>query len=603
MILSRSGFIGCVHCTLDDGVFPRIAQSKTRWQGLDGSTIDAFGRIPLDANRPETFASFSQKLAESMDFDHVAAVALVHWPGQVTPWFEDLKRIHAYAPLFGKFVTLEHFFEHTDMPGRLDKFEADDYRAPYLRQMVERREADPISRFARAIECDLKRQVCHSAKALGDLIRDRPPEPDPGREPKHECNAASALRDLAALVASSPENAAGGNFAFNPFAQPARLAGYIDENASDSSSQIEVPAIGFAWAAQHHASQEPRRGKPPQSPASQYRLANEHMEVIVDPATGGIRSIRDFRHRGNRLSQQLALRLPGSKPATGEIWSDEDRAIYSVMAADQVETNAAAPARDTIVSRGRLLDRAGNLQAGFEQRIHLARGSRVLVIDSHIDPAIELPPDPWNAYYACRFAWADESAELYRSVHQTTQRTRLKRLEAPHFVEIREDRKRTAILAAGLSFHRRDAFRMLDTLLIVAGETRRDFRIGIGLDLPAIAISSQQLIFGDLPCVEVGTPPSDLQAGWFFHLDSANVMTLDWTCVIEDGKCVGFRLRLLETEGRAGRTKLRTFKPVAAARQIDSLGSSLATLSVSTDAIFISFSAFELIEVEAHWAV
>ena len=93
-------------------------------------------------------------------------------------------------------------------------------------------------------------------------------------------------------------------------------------------------------------------------------------------------------------------------------------------------------------------------------------------------------PDPWRSYYACRFAWAERAAELARDVHFAIQPTSAKRIEAPHFLELQAGPKRIALLTGGLPYHCRFGARMLDSLLIVHGETARKFRFGIGIDLP-----------------------------------------------------------------------------------------------------------------------
>jgi alpha-mannosidase len=598
MLLSRAGFIGAVHCTFDDGVFPALGQSKTRWQALDGSAIDALCRIPLDASRAETFLSFSQKLAESMDLDQVATVGLVHWPGKVAPWFDDLKRIHRYAPIFGKFVTLEHYFEHTDSPGRLDKLEPDAYRSPYLRQMVARGEPDPISRYARAFEADLRARAARTALALAAMTS--PAAASATSRAGQEDDLARAVEMLATAVSSDSNKPQKTHFLLNPFGHPCRWPNALNCEESHSGQTIHVPACGFAWCTtspSEHA--EDKRRQPL---AAENVVANEFLQVTIDPTTGGIRSVRDLRHRGNRLSQQLALRLPGAQPRPGDLWrSADEQASYSRMAADDIAV-ANGPGWGSITSRGRLLDAAtGQPRADFEQRVTLAAACCLAVIDIRLDPGATLPADPWNAYYACRFAWADEAAELVRSVQQTAQRTTLKRLEAPHFIEIREDKLRTAILTGGLPFHRRSSDRMLDTILIVAGESRRHFRLAIGLDLPAIAGHGDLLILGGLPRVELSVSPQSWQAGWFFHLDAGSVVPLDWSPLMDEGRCRGFRARLLETQGQAGQVNLRTFKPVAEATQIDATGGAVTKLSVSPEAILIWFSAFELVEIEAHW--
>ena len=102
------------------------------------SAIDAIGRLPLDALAPETFLALASKLGETMDMDHVATICLAHWPGQVSPWYHDLRRVARYGTMLGKFVTVDEYFRDTDYPGQTERFQADQYRSPYLPQAVHR---------------------------------------------------------------------------------------------------------------------------------------------------------------------------------------------------------------------------------------------------------------------------------------------------------------------------------------------------------------------------------------------------------------------------------------------------------------------------------
>jgi alpha-mannosidase len=148
-ILEKLNFVGAWHATLDEGNFPAAAQLKTRWQGVDSGAIDAIAKPPLDASKPETFLNFAQKLGESMDSDHVATLCLAHWPRVVSPWYDDLRRCARFTPMLGKFTTVEHYFRDTYQPSSLDRFDADQYKSPYLKQAVIRKQADPISAIAR----------------------------------------------------------------------------------------------------------------------------------------------------------------------------------------------------------------------------------------------------------------------------------------------------------------------------------------------------------------------------------------------------------------------------------------------------------------------
>jgi len=63
-------------------------------------------------------------------------------------------------------------------------------------------------------------------------------------------------------------------------------------------------------------------------------------------------------------------------------------------------------------------------------------------------------------------------------VNTIGRRTDAKYLEAPQFLDLRSAGGRTVILPGGLPFHRRGGGRMLDTLLVVQGESARRFRLG-----------------------------------------------------------------------------------------------------------------------------
>ena len=204
-------------------------------------------------------------------------------------------------------------------------------------------------------------------------------------------------------------------------------------------------------------------------------LRNEFFELAIDPHTGAIRSIFDFHSRAPRLAQQVALRFPGSS-------GDEE--AYSIMAADEIRVLAAGPVQGEVLVRGRLLDRSGELVAGFQQSTRVTWGSRVIEVEIEFDPQRQPEADPWKSYYAARFAWGHDAATLYRGVNQATVATRRSSGIALLRRNSRRAGHRTTVLAAGLPYHRRRGLRKLDTLLLVPGETARRFRLGIAIDAP-----------------------------------------------------------------------------------------------------------------------
>jgi alpha-mannosidase len=626
-LLSSAGFSGALHFTLDEGHFPHGGQSKTRWEGLDSTAIDALGRLPLDASKPESVLSYSRKMGETMDMDHVATLIFAHWPGQTSPFFADLRRMAAYAPALGKFVTLDDFFQKTDRPGELTKFRADQYRAPYLRQAIIREEENPLSQIVDRHINRLRAETVHAMTTLASLLCGTRVGPaidlsatDAAPSDKVVLDAAAALADklgCGRTFGGRPEQDAVGYLVLNPHSFSTRESLEIRDEVLPSAGGavvaaqhesgvarvvVETPPMGFVWLGPAAPPSPPPASKR-KSKAAEKEIAinNELVQVVVSRETGGVRSLYDIGQRGNLLSQQLAFRLPPPKPKPGDVWRDPDAdAGYSTMTADQVEITAAGAAYMEITSVGRLVDPEGKRIAGFTQRVGLARGSRVAVIDVDLDTGLLPRADPWNSYYACRFAWGDETAELRRSVGLTSQFTDARNLEAPYFVEIRAAKTRATLLTGGWPYHRRVGERMLDTLLVVRGETRRRFRLGIGAGITHPAMNALSLMLRPI-IVGCSTAPK-AASGWLFHIDAKNVVATHWDVIDESDRIVGFRVRLWETEGRAGRVHLRCFRPPTSARQVGFAGQTLATLTVAGDTIEIEFSRYEWIDVEGRWA-
>ena len=363
----------------------------------------------------------------------------------------------------------------------------------------------------------------------------------------------------------------------------------------------DVPAFGFAWIgsdatgqaeATGHAQKTDKKEKssagwkrlfgakkikqePPlaervvEKERTTYRLRNEFFEAAIDPITGAVRAIHDYTHRANRLAEQIAMRLPRSRrPATG----DDDEAAYTVMAADRIEIDSTGPNVGRLTIEGRLVDRqTGTAVARFEKRLTARRGSRVLEMDVQITPDWMPEGNPWDSYYGVRFAWGDATADLVRDVQLAGEPTEAVRLESAHRVEIHSEKFQTTILPGGLPYHRRFGLRKMDTLLVVPGERARRFRLGIGIDLPSSSRSAMAFLGPELPAFSVACPKS--QSGVFFHFNRRNVVATRWEPMVEeDGRVSGFRVRLLETEGKTTELGIDPFRPVGSAVRTDFLG-------------------------------
>jgi alpha-mannosidase len=356
----------------------------------------------------------------------------------------------------------------------------------------------------------------------------------------------------------------------------------------------DVPAMGYAWIQGGPASSAERR--PLRLLAEGQRLCNEYFEAHIHATTGALQSIREFEKRGNRLSQQLTFRMPRTAPGR-----QGPSATYSVMAADTVEVTVATSVLGEITSVGRLLNQRGETLATFRQRFRVWRGSRVLQLSIELEPHAHPGDDPWESYYACRFAWADETASLWRGAPELRERAEAKRFEAPLYFEIDDGEHTVAVLTGGLPFHRRTDKRMLDSLLVVRGERAHRFEIGIGIDMKYPLHEATAMLSPPLMVPRTAGPPRGPAHGWLFDVDSRNLVATSWTPCIREGQVSGFRVRLLEAGGRTVHTRLRAFRPIGSAHKLDFAGQSMGVCPVRDGAVDLDVGAHEWVELEARW--
>ncbi len=639
-ILVRFGFNGALHLAFDDGTFPRGEQSKTRWVGLGDSSIDSLTRIPLEADKAAPFLNYCERMGNVMDLDYVATLTFARWPGQGSPWFEDLRRIGKYSPVLGRFVTLKNYFATTENPGHAAKHNADQYRSPYLRQAIIRRQPNPLSRVADEHRRRLQLEAAASLTTLVATLRlqsggdEHAPlvesiraaaiggEPRPQLDQQLQAHADGAHQAFAAALPRQANGKGEGYLLVNPLSSSRRVGVTLPElrslpaidgpvKATQPDGKrlvVDIPALGYTWIdAESSGDSDASRGKSkkkevPLGDPKELLLRNEYFEVLVNAKSGGIQSVRDYKQRGSRMSQQLAYRVPGPRPKVGDVWQDPDQtAIYSQMVADSIELTSAGPALAEIVSRGSLIDAQGQRLAGFRQSVQVWRSLPVIWLEIELDVAEEPRADPWNSYYGCRFAWSDESAGMYRSVGVARQKTDTSRLEAPYYVEVRADQQSLAFLTGGLPYHRRVGLGVLDTMLICRGESQRKFRLGVAVDVPQALPYALDLITPVVPSYDRAGSPQGPMSSWLFHLDRKNVVATHWEPLVEDQRVVGFRARLMETQGSSVRCKLRSFRAAKTARQVDFLGETMVQLPVEDDAVVIDFTSYEWVELEARF--
>lgn len=642
-LISRSGMSAGLHFVIDDGIYPDQEHSKLRWTGCDGTVIDAFSRIPLAADSAASLLRFPVRMSESMDHDQTAGVVFAAWPELRTPWVDDLRRMHKYAPVLGRFVTFRQFFDAGDMLGKMVEYKASEYFTPSLVQAVAREEADPISRHIDYWTRRARFEALEWCRNLADLLersaigRDAHDEhqatmeaADPDAPP--ECGR-SADELLAQLESDAPRRLARvltgdrsrgpGCLVINPLSFPRRVAvpwpielpvplgtepvcaRQVDDHSR--TVVVEVPACGFAWVPSATGAAVPPVGKTPM--AEELLLRNDLLEVALSDVTGGIGQIRTYQRGGNRLSQQLAYRFPRERTIT--IGEGEDaeryRSYYSEMRLRDARVLSAGPAVGAVETRGEIVDQhQQRVLAAYRQVTRVVRGRPIVEVDVELDVEVLPEGDPWTNYFAARFAWRYESLALSRSLHHGAHAVAGERIEAPQFIELADEDIRTTILPCGLAFHRRTGPRMLDTLLVTAGETRRRFRFAIAVEQP---YPIQAALDAASPCLGLptqGGPPSSVSSGWLFHLSAGNVqltrlLPLHRAETEQNQLRQGVIVRLVETEGRRNTTRLRCFRTPQAARQCDFLGNTIHKLAIEGDAVRVEVGPYEVCDVEVTW--
>ncbi len=160
-IAKRFGFRYALHMGFDAGKFPIPSETKRLWESPDSGSLESLLRPPNAADRFAEGWLLPWRIALTMRNDHVGAIPLVHWPQPVAEWFLDLRRTGSYAPVLGRWTTLNDFFHLTDRPYESLRPEPDLYQTPYLAQAVAKGETAPIGRLARH----------HKLRARYDAIR------------------------------------------------------------------------------------------------------------------------------------------------------------------------------------------------------------------------------------------------------------------------------------------------------------------------------------------------------------------------------------------------------------------------------------------------
>jgi alpha-mannosidase len=665
--LLRYGFRDALHEAFQPTRLPQTSHTYLRWQGVDGETIPSLTKTIYDANSPQSFLRLGIRIGECLDVDHVAASQFVHWPGQWSIAYEDLMESAARCDALGQWCLLDDLIAQINDPGYSPTTSTCDYRASYLKLLLEDAEADrqqpkpePSANEPHAIaperlvqevqrlvrrEHELQQTTLLSglARLAGGAAAGSPPHttpPAPVNEhagpnpPPSESLLALWERLLPPastieaqktgaeqlLLRTLTTEGTGYRLLVNSSCQTRRVLlspddlgtchpGALPPDQVYAAYQdrrgwwavVDVPSFGYL----HFSTQTPTRKGLLQPRrklvANKTTLRNEFLSAAIDPNSGALRSVHDYRGRSNLCSLQLswfdqdikntiAKLLKGQvatdwKQSLSQLWGAPDtdgrrRQMafhaegYTTMKAQSLEVVTNHPLLGHVRTRGQML-LMGKVIAKFEIDYRLHLGSRFLHITGQVTPTTkaklisfqeddnyEFPPSTplagsgFRRYFGWRFAHAHPSAEVFRDLNGWKLEATRPTTEAPRLIEFQNMDQSLALLTGGLAFHRFPTDGRCDLLHSLSHQETVQAEIAIGVS-PKNSLSAAHQFLDRLPVLPCGPLRPGLPSGaWLFRCSSKHVLVSDWENRYQGDQWLGVRVRLLETAGRSRKIKL-----------------------------------------------
>jgi len=585
--LVEAGFRGALPIDLEAGSGWQ-EESKLIWQSGAGD-LDALVCRPIDASGSVDFLSLAPKLGQSIDSGEIATALLVHWPDAESEAYRDLRRAASWGLALGRFWKIDAFFRDGERPFHHFRGRADEGAGNWLVRSVAQNSPDPLSAAASGYVDRVIHETAQSIETLARLVRGRSEGSQTPPKDAHESLTRAADRLAIALggtpsaPGTTPANARG-LLVINPHPIGQRLAtrlgGGPRVGMSSSASGDSVPAGArpiFASSRSPEggcdvtadvaaggflvlAGSRPVPGRSwfrrAKRLAQGTRLTNEFMEVEISPLSGGVQGLYSGAQRGNRYSLRLVPQGVGDDGSESEA---------EPMVADSVRCVRGDQAIGEIVAKGKL--RSGDRQvARFETRYRLPRGSRWLDIHTRLvlEPEVAFGDDPWASYIGWRSAVAGDALSLTAPLRDMLHRVgNSKRIDAPGGLMIDEVERHTLLYTAGRPAHLRAGDRFVDSLLIVRGETRREFSMRVGIDVPepANALRAAACPPSLVPLASHSSAP----LGWLVTSSAADVSLVGLR--VESTEPLELSLDVITTTPESAKVRLRFCRDCLHARR------------------------------------
>jgi alpha-mannosidase len=658
-VARQFGFQGAILASLGGGSIPKKEHAKIQWKGAgDRGGIDCILGHVFDAADGVSLLQLGAEMAKQLDYHQIPTLVLGHWPGQTNAAYGDLLRATERTPALGKWVDAHSYFASTAQPYWSDQFTSLDFQSPSpsnpseihashgelirgLRLAYRLEALDSICRLwnwtprliprAHDSESDLETHRGKCADLLDALIH---PSATYHRLEIELTDLESAIAEaLRARVPCEDYH----DVVFNPTSQSQRvfLADYprrLEEHSCtrivaavhdshQSQCVVEVPSFGFVKLSSEppldlpslestqgtDSTGSPRSswigkifGNRPVIAQEDGSLANEFMEVQIDPSKGHLRSFYVVNKRGNRLSGQLSwanepiqLRRPFSEISFLGLSEVRMRIVHNSRVRGSIEVT------------GSMGSGGGTVAICYT----LWRGAKWVDVEiqgSGADAQIGFPV--W------RMVWPSEAATLASWSQGIKGKLPAPLQAAVEMIEIDDAEHRLYFATRGLSIHRRVGLNGLASALPVdkSGTFLASFSLGFDWTQPwetAMDRMNSALLSPARGTSRPATAGKATDAGaWLARCNMPNIRfrwidpspaveTSDVQAVEPDvhpsGILADASLWAVETAGKSGIARFSCVRPIRDAWRVDFRGFEYDKLKVDKGEVLVPFQGWE----------
>lgn len=342
-------------------------------------------------------------------------------------------------------------------------------------------------------------------------------------------------------------------------------------------------------------------------------LANEFMEIQIDPDTGHLRSMYVVNKRGNRLSCRLGLisnALDLKQPLNDALFTGLTDVRMRVLHASKV--------RGTIEVTGKLAtqaqafqDQGGVMDSEWTLRYTLWHGVRWMDVE-----CVGRGIDAHRCYPVWRMVWPSEAASIAAWQNGTRGKLPAPLQAAVELIEIDDVEHKIHFATRGLSMHRRMGHNGLVSVLPVQSTGVCSAHFSIGMDWPRPWETAIDRLLPPLVAYSKNERPlaSNRAPDAGAWLARCNVPNLRFTWIDpsppiqvsetfgDEHDCDGTEgpgidadacVWVVETKGKSGAARLGCIRPIQRAWRVDFRGLECDKLKVEDGEVVIPFKGWE----------